>query len=234
MPISTISDRMTLFVKNNSVVSCYPHVHASNSTNYLPACCCKVKDQNRVWLNMFLVYRIIFCALLVCSCSRASRSPGLGYLFINASLTPFCYDIKPNDVCPPNLLNYKIVGFNRSTEATAKAELASVHLGLEALNLIQVSQACRDSYREYSCSNTFAVCTPDSKHGVTLRYDYARSKAACARVRSNCPEMVTSDFVQNCTMIQKDPSGYAHCTKLPEVKGDVCSKSSYTVGLLFA
>ncbi|XP_028403853.1 uncharacterized protein LOC114526450 [Dendronephthya gigantea] len=178
---------------------------------------------------MSLVYRFIFCALFVSTqAENASRSPGFGYLFINGSLPPFCYDMKPNDVCPPNLVNYKIVGFNRSTEAAAKLELTSVHLGLEALNFFQVSESCRDSYREYLCSDTFAVCTPDSKHGVILKYDYERSKAACDSVRSNCPGAVTSYFVQNCTMIHKDASGYGYCTKLPEVQGDICPKTSYT------
>ena len=49
--------------------------------------------------------------------------------------------------------------------------------------------------------------TPDSKHGVTEKYYYQRSKAACKRGRSVrfCPETVTSDFVLNLTVIQKDP-----------------------------
>jgi hypothetical protein len=134
-----------------------------------------------------------------------------------------------NKVCPPNLaVNYKIVGFNRATEVVAKFELQTVNLALELLDFLHVSQACRDSVRLYSCSNNFAVCTPDSKYGVNLRYNYLRTKVACESIKSNCPAIVfawpTDGVTFNCSLIQKDVSGYTYCDELPEVQGDVCSE----------
>lgn len=181
---------------------------------------------------MFSINLAVFFSLLVCAASRPSEAPGLGYLFVNGSQTPFCYDLYQNDICPPNLVNYKILGYNRSTEQVAKMELQVVKFSLQGLEFFQVSQACRDNIREYSCSNMFAVCTPDSKHGINLKYNYEKTKAACGRIRSICPKIVTEMVVYNCSLIQKDVSGYTHCAKLPEVPGDVCPKSSYTVGFV--
>ena len=174
---------------------------------------------------------IVFFSLLACNtASRASKESGLGYLFVNESQTAFCQELSPNNVCPPNLVNYKILGINRTTEAVVKAELADVNLALRSLDFFrQISQDCHDDVQEYSCSNTFAVCTPDSKYGVDLRYNYMKTKAACARVQKSCPKALADGLTFNCSLIQKDVSGYGYCVKLPEVPGDVCSKSSYTV-----
>jgi hypothetical protein len=181
---------------------------------------------------MSIVNLVVLSSLLiVCASSLPTTAPG--YLFINASQTPFCYDLSPNEICPSNLVNYQILGFNRTTQQIAKAELQAVKLNLQSLDaFFQVSQACRENVREYSCSNTFAVCTPDSKYGVNVRYDYERTKAACARIQSTCPSSVTEILIVNCTLIQKDVTGYATCAELPEVPGDVCPKSSYTVSVL--
>ena len=181
---------------------------------------------------MFSVKLIVFLTLLVCGTSHANQAPGLGYLFVNGSQPAYCYDLSPNKVCPPNLVNYKIVGFNRATEVVAKFELQTVNLALELLDFFHVSQACRDSVRLYSCSNNFAVCTPDSKYGVNLRYNYLRTKVACESIKSNCPAIVFDGVTFNCSLIQKDVSGYTYCDELPEVQGDVCSKSNYKVRLV--
>jgi hypothetical protein len=168
--------------------------------------------------------------LIVCASSLPTTAPG--YLFLNGSQTPFCYDLSPNEICPSNLVNYQILGFNGTTQQIAKVELLTVKLTLEGLDVyFQVSQACRENVREYYCSNQFAVCTPD-KHGVNVRYNYEKTKAACARIQSTCPKIVTEHVAFNCTLIQKDVTGYVTCAKLPEVPGDVCPKSSYMVSIL--
>ena len=176
---------------------------------------------------MFTVNLIaLFSLLVVCASGLPSAAPG--YLFINTSQTPFCYDLTPNEICPSNLVNYQILGYDRTTQEIAKVELESVKLVVQTLDFFVVSDACRESVREYSCSNTFAVCTPDSKYGVNLKYNYQKTKAACARVQSNCPKIAADAIVYNCSLIQKDVAGYISCAELPEVPGDVCPKSSYT------
>ena len=174
---------------------------------------------------MFSVNLVIFFTQLVHSTSRANKVSGLGYLFVNGSQTPYCDDLSPNELCPRNLINYKIVGFNKTTDEVAKLQVVKV--ALETLHLFQVSQACRNSVQAYSCSNNFAICTPDTKYGVNLRYDYFRTKVACESIKSNCPVIVADAITFNCSLIQKDVSGYTYCTKLPEVQGDVCPKSNY-------
>ena len=181
---------------------------------------------------MFSLNFVAFFSLLACAASLPRTAPGLGYLFVNGSQKPFCYDLTPNEVCPSSLVNYKILGYNRTTQQIAKIELAGVKSMLQALDFFQASQACRDVVREYSCSNTFAVCKPDSKYGVNLKYNYEKTKAACARIQSICPKTVAEAVVFNCTLIQKDVTGYTYCTKLPEVPGDVCAMSSYTVSIV--
>lgn len=175
---------------------------------------------------------VVFFSLLVCNtASRIGETAGLGYLFVNRSQPAFCHDLSPNNICPPNLVNYKIVGVTQTAGEIARVELASVNLALSSLDFFQVSQDCRADIQEYSCSNTFAVCTPNSKYGVDLRYNYMKTKEACARVQNSCPKALADGLTFNCSLIQKDATGYGYCVKLPEVPGDVCSKSSYTVRL---
>ena len=182
---------------------------------------------------MFSVNLVILFTLLVHSTSRANKVSSFGYLFVNGSQTPYCYDLSPNELCPRNLINYKIVGFNKTTNEVAKLELQVVKVALETLNLFQVSdQVCRNSVQTYSCSNNFAICTPDTKYGVDLRYDYFRTKVACDSIKSNCPAIVADAITFNCSLIQSAVSGYTFCTELPEVQGDVCPKSDYKVRLL--
>ena len=176
---------------------------------------------------------IVFFSLLVCNtASGGSEAPGLGYLFINGSQPSFCEDLSPNKICPPNLVNYKILGINQSAEEIVRVELANVNLALSSLDFSAVSQDCRNDVQEYACSNTFAVCAPGSKSGVDLKYNYMKTKEACARALNSCPKDVGAAVTYNCSVIQKDASGYWYCIKLPEVPGDVCSKSSYTVRLM--
>ena len=176
---------------------------------------------------------IVFFSLLVCNtASGGSEAPGLGYLFINESQPSFCEDLSPNKICPPNLVNYKILAVNQSAKEIVRVELATVNFALSSLDLLPVSQDCRNDVQEYYCSNTFAVCTPGSKSGVDLKYNYMKTKEACARVQKSCPKGVADSLTFNCSVIQKDMSGYEYCVKLPEVPGDVCSKSSYTVRLM--
>ena len=175
---------------------------------------------------------VVFFSLLVCNtASGGSEAPGLGYLFVNKSQPSFCEDLSPNKICPPNLVNYKILGVKQAAEEIVRVELAGVNLTLSSLDFFQVSQDCRNDVQEYSCSNTFAVCTPGSKSGVDLRYNFMKTKEACARIQKSCPKALADGLTYNCSLIQKDVSGYEYCVKLPEVPGDVCSKSSYTVGL---
>ena len=181
---------------------------------------------------MFSVNLVIFFTLLVCNTGRAHQAPGFGYLFVNGSQKPYCHDLSPNELCPSNLVNYKIVGFNTKTEQLAKIELQSVKLALETLKFFHVSQTCRDNVQTYSCSNTFAICTPDSKYGVNLKYDDFRTKVACESIKANCPALVSDAITFNCSLIQKNVSGYTYCVELPDVQGDVCSKSNYMVRLM--
>ena len=178
-------------------------------------------------IKMFHVNIIVFCTLLMCCC--ANQAQNLGYLFVNGSQPPYCYDLEPNEVCPSNLVSYKILGFNKSTEQVATFELQVVKHALDTLEYFHVTEACRESVRVYSCSNNFAICTPDSKYGVDLKYDFFRTKVACESIKSNCPAMLSDVLTFNCSVIQKDASGYTYCVELPEVQGDVCSKSRYKV-----
>lgn len=178
-------------------------------------------------------FAVFFIMLASYGCLVSDFS-GLGYLFLNVSQPAYCYELSPNDDCPPNLVNYNIVGFNRATNSVARFEQQTVRVSLALLDFFNVSQFCRESVRLYSCSNNFAVCTTNSESGVSLTYDSYRTKVACESIQSNCPIAVSDGITFNCSLIQKDVIGYTYCVDLPEVLGDVCSKSSYKVCHIFA
>ena len=182
--------------------------------------------------RMFSGKFVLFVLSMLYAASHPSKAQGMGYLFLNTSNKPLCYDLSPNDICPQSLVNYQILVFNKTSENVPKMELESVKLALRSLDFLQVSQPCRDSVQEYSCSNIFAVCTT-GEHGVQVKYNYEKTKAACARVQSICPKTVTEKIVYNCSLIQKDVSGYTYCKELPAVPDDICPKSSYTVSVVY-
>lgn len=176
-----------------------------------------------------------FLSLMACAsaCSPCRPNKRMGYLFINGSQPAFCRDLPTNELCPPNLVNYPTLSINGSTEQIINVELQYVKLTFDSLAFFQVSTECREVIREYSCSNTFAVCTTtETEYGVDVTYNFKKTEEACARSRSVCPVIVTEKVLYNCSLIQRDATGYADCSRLPEVPGDVCEMSSFSVGLL--
>ena len=163
----------------------------------------------------------------------SSANPDKGYLLINGSAsTPGCYDLPNNTECPSNVVNYKVVGLEYADTFT-KANLEIVKLVMMTLKFFnEVTQSCEDAVREYACSNTFARCVKDNSQplGAAITFDVARTEQACARMMKTCPPAVQSEAgFGNCSVIMKNFTDFIICKNIPDIPGDICPKSPYTV-----
>lgn len=148
-----------------------------------------------------------------------------GYLFLNLSQIPHCAALPANKLCS---LRYKTVEFDGPTQVV-QVDLTIVNVTLASLDFFPgVTSTCRESVRDYVCSNVFPICNGQGKT-LTVRYNVSRTEQACARAIATCPSSAQLVTVYNCTNIIRNPMDFTRCVPLPDVGEDICPETNYKV-----
>ena len=170
---------------------------------------------------------IVLLTLLNFVCSA---DPDKGYLLLNGSIpNKGCYNLPGNTQCPSNLINYKVFGLGYADNFST-LNLKSVDLMIMSLKFFkEVTPACEDAVREYACSNTFARCEKDDSQtlGAVVTFNVTHTSQACAKVKKSCPLPVQAATINNCTTIMGNFTDLIYCVDIPNIPGDICSKSNY-------